>query len=637
MLTAIKERASGWIAWTLVALISIPFALWGINSYFEGASKIVVATVNGVEIEKTDYQNSLSDQRRMLVQMMGQNVDADYFASRAFKLQVLETLIDSRLQAEYLRDRGFRVTDEQLSKKISSFSAFQVDGQFDPTRYEQLVRNAGLSVEGFERQQRQQGAIDQLRAGLRGSSLVVSSMTDRAIELLYQRRVAQFTVVDIAAFEYSMVVGSEALRDEFDANKAQYVQPEQMQVEFIRLSVDELGKQANVSELEQRAFYDSNVERFTQPESRSASHILLSLAEDDAEDVVDTREQEAKGIAARARSGEDFAKLAETYSKDPGSASRGGDLGIIRPGAMAPSFETVVFDLKEGQISDPVRTAYGWHIIKVTNIRESNVRPFDEVMSEIKTILEREWAENQFITMAEDFQNLIFEQPDSLNAASDFLGTPIERSDWFSRTTGDGIASNDLVRDTAFSPEVLVDRLNSEMLEIGSDTLVAVRFADFREKRQKDFNEVKDQIERVLAARVAAEAQEKFATKLVATLESGADWDTLLTVEGLSSADLPEDLESTTDDVARAVARVVYSVGAPNPGTPVFGSARLSATDYLIYKLDEVVAGDISQISGDQVSEVEDLVESRVGEELHAGIGRALRTAADVQIFEEAL
>ena len=637
MLTAIKERASGWIAWTLVALISIPFALWGINSYFEGASKIVVATVNGVEIEKTDYQNSLSDQRRMLVQMMGQNVDADYFASRAFKLQVLETLIDSRLQAEYLRDRGFRVTDEQLSKKISSFSAFQVDGQFDPTRYEQLVRNAGLSVEGFERQQRQQGAIDQLRAGLRGSSLVVSSMTDRAIELLYQRRVAQFTVVDIAAFEDSLVVGSEALRDEFDANKAQYVQPEQMQVEFIRLSVDELGKQANVSELEQRAFYDNNVERFTQPESRSASHILWSLAEDDAEDVVDTREQEAKGIAARARSGEDFAKLAETYSKDPGSASRGGDLGIIRPGAMAPAFETVVFDLNEGQISDPVRTAYGWHIIKVTNIRESNVRPFDEVMGEIKTILEREWAENQFITMAEDFQNLIFEQPDSLNAASDFLGTPIERSDWFSQTTGDGIASNDLVRDTAFSPEVLVDRLNSEMLEIGSDTLVAVRFADFREKRQKDFNEVKDQIERVLAARVAAEAQEKFATKLVATLESGADWDNLLAVEGLSSADLPEDLESTTDDIVRAVARVVYSVGAPNPGAPVFGSARLSATDYLIYKLDEVVAGDISQISGDQVSEVEDLVESRVGEELHAGIGRALRTAADVQIFEEAL
>ncbi|XXK27516.1 SurA N-terminal domain-containing protein [Arenicellales bacterium nBUS_45] len=637
MLTAIKERASGWIAWTLVALISIPFALWGINSYFEGASKIVVATVNGVEIEKTDYQNSLSDQRRMLVQMMGQNVDADYFASRAFKLQVLETLIDSRLQAEYLRDRGFRVTDEQLSKKISSFSAFQVDGQFDPTRYEQLVRNAGLSVEGFERQQRQQGAIDQLRAGLRGSSLVVSSMTDRAIELLYQRRVAQFTVVDIAAFEDSLVVESEALRDEFDANRAQYVQPEQMQVEFIRLSVDELGKQANVSELEQRAFYDNNVERFTQPESRSASHILLSLAGDDAEDVVDTREQEAKGIAARARSGEDFAKLAETYSKDPGSASRGGDLGIIRPGAMAPSFETVVFDLKEGQISDPVRTAYGWHIIKVTNIRESNVRPFDEVMGEIKTILEREWAENQFITMAEDFQNLIFEQPDSLNAAADFLGTPIERSDWFSRITGDGIASNDLVRETAFSPEVLVDRLNSEMLEIGSDTLVAVRFADFREKRQKDFNEVKDQIERVLAARVAAEAQEKFATKLVATLESGADWDNLLATEGLSSADLPEDLESTTDDVARAVARVVYSVGAPNPGTPVFGSARLSATDYLIYKLDEVVAGDISQISDDQVSEVEDLVESRVGEELHAGIGRALRTAADVQIFEEAL
>ena len=148
MLTAIRERATGWIAWALVILITIPFALWGINSYFEGASKVVVATVNGVDLEQRAYQQALSDHRRSLVQIMGRNVDAEYFSNPAFKLQVLESLIDRNLQAEYLRERGYRVTDEQLVSRIRSIEAFHSDGVFDTDRYETLVRNAGLSEIG---------------------------------------------------------------------------------------------------------------------------------------------------------------------------------------------------------------------------------------------------------------------------------------------------------------------------------------------------------------------------------------------------------------------------------------------------------------------------------------------------------
>jgi len=233
MLTAIKERASGWIAWALVILISIPFALWGINSYFEGASKVSVASVNGVDLEDGMYQQALSERRRAMVQIMGRNVDADFFASTTFKLQVLESLIDSNLQAEYLRDRGYRLTDEQLSKRIGSFEAFQVDGQFDPVRYEQLVQNAGLSLEAFEGQQRQQGAVDQLRAGLRDSSLVVSSMTDRAIALLFQVRRGAYAILEIQDFEQIASVEEDAIRKEFDDHSDRYIAPEQMQVEFI--------------------------------------------------------------------------------------------------------------------------------------------------------------------------------------------------------------------------------------------------------------------------------------------------------------------------------------------------------------------------------------------------------------------
>ncbi|MEK9786393.1 MAG: SurA N-terminal domain-containing protein [Gammaproteobacteria bacterium] len=462
MLTAIKERASGWIAWALVILISIPFALWGINSYFEGASKVSVASVNGTDLEETMYQQALSEQRRAMVQLMGRNVDADYFASTPFKLQVLETLIDANLQAEYLRDRGYRLTDAQLSERIASFSAFQVDGQFDPVRYEQMVRNAGLTLEAFESQQRQQGAVDQLRAGLSNSSLVVPSMTERAVALLFQTRQAAYATLEMDPFDAMATVSDEAVRKEFDEHSDRYIQPEQIQVDFIRLAVDDLAAQAEVSEAELVAFYESNMERFTQPGSRSARHILLTVPEDASDDSIAQVKAEADQLIQRIRSGEDFADIARIASQDPGSAARGGDLGIIRPGTMAPAFEEAVFALAEAEISPPVRTRYGWHVIQLTDLRESTTKPFDEVRGEIKAMLQREWAETKFVTMAEDFQNLIFEQPGSLLPAADFLGLTVSRSDWFSRDQGDGVAAEAMVREAAFNDEVRVDGIKSE-------------------------------------------------------------------------------------------------------------------------------------------------------------------------------
>ena len=637
MLTTIKERASGWIAWALVILISIPFALWGINSYFEGASKVAVASVNGVDLDESVYQQALSEQRRALVQIMGRNVDAEYFASTPFKLQVLESLIDSNLQAEYLRERGYRLTDEQLSKRIASFEAFRTDGVFDPLRYEQLVQNAGLSVEVFEGQQRQQGVVDQLRTGLQASALVVSPMTRRAIELLFQKRQAQYVVIPLAEFRDSVSISDEAVRQEFEANRDQYVQPEQMQVDFIRLSVDELARQTSVNEEDIRAFYDANTDRFSRPGSRKASHILLTVPADADEAAIEAAGKEAAQLTTRARAGEDFGALAREFSKDPGSAARGGDLGIIRPGTMVPEFESAVFALAAGQISDPVRTTYGWHVIKLTELKQSEASPFEEVHYEIKALLERESGEARFLSLAEDFQNLVFEQPGSLTSASDFLGIPIQRSDWFSQQSGDGIAASEAVREAAFSQEVRVDRLNSEMLEIGNDTLVAVHFADFRDKRQQAFDEVRDQIRKQLVERAAREAQERSAQELIAGLRSGANWQETLRAADLLGSELPENLEDLATASDRVIAAAIYSAPAPVAGEPAFGGARLNQSEYLLYKLDAVIPGNVDQISEDERDEVKSVIEARVGDELYSGVSRALRTSADVKIFEENL
>ena len=637
MLTAIKERASGWIAWALVILISIPFALWGINSYFEGASKISVASVNGVDVEESIYQQALSEQRRSLVQMMGRNVDAELFASEAFKLQVLESLIDSQLQAEYLADRGYRITNEQLSNRIATFAAFQSEGHFDPARYEMLLQNAGLTVEGFERQQRQRGAVDQLRIGLRATSLVIPAMTDRAIQLLMQQRRAQYTVLDLQTYSDTVKVAEGAVRAEYEKNPDRYVQLPQMQVDYLALSVDALAAQAVITAAAKQAYYDDNTDRFTRPGSRSASHILISVPADAAEEGVEQARDEAAALVVKARDGQDFGELARKYSSDPGSAGRGGDLGIIRPGTMTPAFEAGVFALDQGQISDPVRTEYGWHVIKLTDLRQSVVSPFAEVQSEITGLLSREWAEGQFMVMAEDFQNMVFEQPGSLEATSDFLGIPIQRTGWFSLGAGEGIAAHAVVREAAFSDEVRVDRMNSEMIEIDSDTLVAVHYADYREQRQRDFEEVGDAIADDLAVQAALAAQEAAARQMIDSLRSGAQWAAVLDDAGLPAYQLPEDAEDISDPDDENVARAVYSAPAPVSGQAGYGGTRLDGSRYSVFRLEEVVSGDPSQITSEEREQIRALIGARVGEELYTGASRALRSAANVEVFNENL
>ena len=637
MLTAIRDRATGWIAWALVILITIPFALWGINSYFEGASKIVVATVNGVDLERPPYQQALSEQRRSLVQIMGRNVDAEYFSSTAFKTQVLDSLIDNNLQAAYLRERGYRVTDEQLSQRIASFAAFQSDGVFDPTRYETLVRNAGLSVEAFEQQQRQQGAVDQLRIGLSETAFVIPAMTDRAIGLLLQRRRANYTVLELEPFAQAAKVTPVAVQAEYEKHPQRYVQPAQMQVDYLQLSVDALAEQIAVPEASAQDYYDTNIDRFSQPGSRSASHILISVPADATSDTVDTARVKATELAARARAGEDFAELARTQSDDPGSAGRGGVLGIIRPGTMTEPFEEAVFALAQDEISQPVRTEYGWHVIHLTDLRESQAKPFTEVRSEILSLLARESAEAQFLVLAEDFQNMVFEQPGSLVPVSDALGLSVQRSGWFSRVAGSGIGANAIVREVSFSDEVRVDRLNSEMLEIDSDTLVAVHYADFQEQRPQAFSEVRDHIEDNLVSAAALADQEAAGQALIDLLRAGTNWLAALDARELVSRELPSEIANLVDPLEQGVAAAVFSASAPVVGSTTYGGVRLDVSRYVVFQLEEVLPGDPVKATAEQRQQIEGLIATRAGEELFTGVAHALRSAAQVRVFEENL
>ena len=637
MLITIREKASGVIGWTVAGVIILVFAVWGIGSYFEGVSEIIVATADKIEINQQTYQQAMSDRRRRLVQMMGRNVDAELFSSTAFKRQVVEELIDTTLQNETLHASGFRISDAQLAALIQNTAVFHTDGQFDRDRYELLVQNAGMTIQGYESYQRQQGVVDQLVRGLGQSAIVSGNSIDKAWKLLDQRRIASYTTLEFDNFLDDIQVSEAAIEKEYQANLDGYFEPASIQVDYLKLSVEDLGAKLDVDEADILRMYEDNPDRYRQPGSRSVSHILLSVSPDAVDTQIDQVRRSASEIVARARGGESFASLAEVNSDDKGSAKRGGELGVIRPGTMVKPFEDAVFEMVEGEISEPVRTQYGFHVIRLDRITESTVQSLDQVRSEIKAEVRRLRAEEQFNELAEILGSTVFEQPDSLEPAADHLGVKVMRSEWFTQDAGTGIAEFQRVRDVAFGNEVLIDGLNSELIEIDQDNLVAVRKVDYRARRQLDLDEARPELEKRLRAVEASNRMEKAGEDLVARLKSGADWDELLIAHKLARVRLPEATETLLEPLEQVVARVVYAALVPLSGQIVYGGERISPARYAIYRLERVEFGDPANASKEDRLGVEKVLLSRWGGEMVIGWRQGLRQVAKVQIHEELL
>ena len=635
MLSAIREKATGWIAWIIVILISIPFALWGVNSYFEGATQIVIAVANGVEIEQSDYQRALAQKQRQLVQLAGRDLGTEYLDSPVFKRQVVDSMIDEALAREFSRDRGFRISDNQLNRFIRTTEAFHTNGQFDNERYERLIGNAGLSVQGFQAQQRQQLTTDQMRISLAETAFVSQTELNYALKLLNQRRSAVYAILLLEHFLEGVKITDEDISNEFDAKRAVYFEPPQARVAYVELSVARLADAIKIDDSAVKKHYDDAPRRYSKPGSRSASHILLPLVPGAAaEEAVRAK---AARLVSEARGGADFAELARTYSKDAGSATRGGDLGVIQKGVMVPPFEKAVFALSAGEISEPVKTEFGYHVIKVTRVSKTEAIPFEEVREDIATALRRRGGEAEFVQLAEQLGNIAFEQPDSLEPLTDQLGLAIQTSDWFSGAMGTGIAANPKVRKAAFSDEVLVDGLNSGVIEINPDTLIVFRKLEHRERRPMLLEEVSDQIKTTLENRQAMLALEQAGNAILTALTDGTPWAELLGRYGLVEASLPAVVEEITDPQEQAIAVKVFAAPHPGAGAPVFGGGQISPEVFAIYRLDAVTMGDPSAVEQEEREQVRTAILRRQGDLLFDGFRADLRKAADVKIFDDRL
>lgn len=515
MLQHIRDRSQGWIAKTLVGVVVVLLVLTGFNAFFDATGKHdVVAEVNGEEITQAQLNQAMEMQRRQLQQQFGQDLDAFQLDERLLREAALNALIERQLLVQAARDARFAFSEAALDQLILQTPEFQVDGKFDPSRFDQLIRQMGYTRLQFRQLLEEEMLGNQLRAGIAGSNFV----TERELQTFasLEKQTRDFAVLTLKAEALKPSVSDEEVRTYYEAHQAEFMTPEQVVAEYVALKKEAFFDQVQVSDEALQALYQREIANLA--EQRRAAHILIEVNDKQSDAQARAKIEELK---RRLDSGEDFATLAKQFSQDPGSASAGGDLGFAGPGVYDPAFEKALYALQPGQVSGPVRSAYGWHLIKLLGVQAPEVPSFASMKDKLTRELKSQQVEQRFVEAAKRLEDSAFEAVDLAQPAQE-LGLQVQTTAPFGREGGmAGVTANRRFVQAAFSPEVLEQGANSQVLELDPETLVVLRVKEHQQPRQRPLEQVQAEIRQRLAAEKAADLLRTKGQAILARLRGG--------------------------------------------------------------------------------------------------------------------
>lgn len=532
MLEAIRVHAKGKIAQFILALITIPFALWGVDSYIKnGGDGPVAAKVGDQTISQQELARAVKDQQDRMRATLGKKYDPAIMDRPEMRLSVLDGLVSQRLILEDAMKEGLVIPDAQLARIIAGIDAFWENGKFSQTRYEAVLRQQNMTPPMFERNLRQDMLLQTAQAGAGRSALMPKSVVETLIRVAEQQREVSQAAFPIEQFMPQVKVDQKEIKDFYEKHKSDFNVPEQARLEYVILSADNLAAQVSVRDDEIEKYYAERRAQFSVAEERQASHILITVAGNATDAEKATARDKARKIWQEAKENPaNFAQLAKEHSQDPGSAAQGGDLGFFGRGAMVKPFEDAAFKMAVGELSEPVTSEFGFHIIKLAAIKAAKVRPLQEVREEIAAELKKQSAGKKFAESAENFSNLVYEQGDSLKPVAQQLGLKIEQSGWTSRLASDTpLLNNAKLLQAVFSDEVLKNKRNSEAIEVAPNTLVAARLLDYRPASVKPLEEVAtvlgQRLQRQQASALAVKAGKDALVQLQqGTVPGGLNW-----------------------------------------------------------------------------------------------------------------
>ncbi len=625
MLTQIREKFTGKIAIAILITIGFSFVfVGGANFAFIGQS--YAAKVDGIDIGVGRFEAVYRERLQANPQLAA--LPPEY--RMRLRTNILEQLIQQRVIDNYLDAAGFRINDEQVTQLIQRVPDFQIDGQFDLETYRRLLSLSGYEPASYENVQRQTLRRAQLQRAIRGSSIVSPAGYRRVLNLRFEQRVVTTATITPETVAGEVVITDELITAFYDDNPNLYQVPETADIEYVEIRRDAVALSVSITEEQLQDFYEFNSDRYLQDEQRRARHILILFDDDEA-----AAEIVAQDLLARVQAGESFEDLAREYSKDGGTAAEGGDLGTLTETQMPDALGDEIFSMNAGDISGPVKSDFGFHIVRVDEILESGPLPFEQVRAALTIEFRDQEAANLYREMERKLSDTLFDATDiqSLAAA---VGANVNTVTGFSRAGGTPFADSQAAVDAVFAEHVLSGEQMSELTELDANRTVVFSVVKHNPSTRKPLDDVREQVS---AALTYSQSEGLMAARAQQVLDALAAGDDFATAAEAAAAEVTASTVMTrnTEGVDQFIAVAVFTAVKPTQDKPTTGSTRNGEGGYTVYSLDAVIVGRPESIPLAERDAGKIQLVDRYGVGDFVAFVQALRANAEVIISEDAL
>ncbi|MBP5943469.1 MULTISPECIES: SurA N-terminal domain-containing protein [unclassified Pseudomonas] len=623
MLQNIRDNSQGWIAKTIIGIIVVLMAFTGIEAIFQATTNSQnAATVNGEDISQNELSQAVDMQRRQLMQQLGKDFDASLLDEKMLRESALKGLIDRKLLLQGADEAKFAFSEGALDQVILLTPEFQVDGKFSSERFDQVIRQLGYSRMQFRQMLAQEMLIGQLRAGVAGSGFVTDAEVLAFARLEKQTR--DFATLNVKADPAAVKLTDDEVKAYYDEHVKEFMTPDQVVIDYLELKKASFFDQVTVKDEDLQAAYQKEIANLS--EQRRAAHILIEVNDKTTEAQAKAKIEE---VQARLAKGEKFEALAKEFSQDPGSANNGGDLGYAGPGVYDPAFEKTLYSLAKDQVSEPVRTDFGFHLIKLLGVEAPEVPSLASLKDKLTRDLKAAQVEQRFVEATKQLEDSAFEASDLAQPAAD-LKLTVHTSKPFGREGGEGIAANRAVVTAAFSTEVLDESANSTAIELDPDTVIVLRAKEHLKPAQLPLESVNAAIRAQLTKEHASAAAKTKAEKLIADLRDGkAPLDKA--VDG-QSWKTTEAATRGQEGVEPAVLQALFRM--PKPAAkdkPTFTSVTLPDGSLMIVRLNGV--NEAAAPTEEEKVQYRRFLASREGQQDFAAYRKQLESQADIKKF----
>ena len=578
LIQRLRDGSSGVLTKVIVGLIIVVFGLFGFGSITTFLAPVPkVATVNGSDITQQEMEIAVERRRQIL---LSQQVPPEEIDDDELRQEVLDALVLRRVMRQAAGEMELYVGTQQIDKQIRETAAFQINGDYDPEQFRLRLGGAGYTPLGYREEVKTDGLVNQMISGIQESAFLMPGEASRAIALNNQTRDIAWLRVKSADFMDEVTNSDAELTEYYNQHLEDFTTEESVELEYIELKQADLVAQVAFTEDDLGTYYEAHKASYTKEESRRVSHILVSISEDRNEAAAKTK---IDAILARLKDGGDFEALAREDSDDPGSGAKGGDLGVNAPGIFVKPFEDMLYSLEKDQLSAPVLTQFGYHIIKVTDIEAAHTPALSEIREQIEEAYQDDMATEEFVTLSAQLGELAFEHID-LEVPAQETGLAMQTTGTVTRTTQTGLMAHADVATAAFSPEVLVDGNNSELIEINEATHVVLRVLQHAPGVLKDLSEVREEINAILLQEKAVALAEDQSIEIVAALRSGSLVDFVA-----DQYDLAWETSAATgryaSDIDEAVLEKAFALPAPVKGVDAIDYTRGADGDSLVLRV----------------------------------------------------